>query len=530
MKKVLAALAIVFALSLSAFGQGEPSRAPGRAFVTAYNHWAVQVASGNAATGTQTIQLKQGMVNLTDGRSINPFNVNAPITIDIGANQETVTPTSVSGCGSAAIPGQLPTCAITASFSFLHGPGTFVTSGTFGLQEAINDCASPVQPTKCGMVTVAGDFNGTDTTLFNSVLSPTFSSGATLPGAIAATVTIEDLRSFPPRYWAPEPSAVILIAAPAAPTLGVVTGGLSSGAYKGTEAYVDCRGGISLDSAESAATATTTGVTFPSPAATAGACGWLPRLSTAGGSGNEILAASPLTSANCPLSTLLPTSSIPACAIGATATITAANPSNTAKPSVESNAFVSYTPQPFSGAFPAPFVQNYPFGIFVATATLNASNADAAQIGPIPAGYFNKLCASWDLCIKGATATQAAGSLLTVNVNIANEYAQSPVTVSTLAFPTQTQAAAGTFEGCVTLQTSTTGSSGKFWASTPDGPWVNFLNTVPATQVVTADASAAASSAVNLTKQIYLSVNLQAANANNITGPIINSVSITPRQ
>ena len=174
MKKFLAVLSVVFAFTLAVYGQGEPSRAPGLAYVTAYNRWAVRVAAGNSATGTQTIILSQGYVSLPDGRVIVPFNTNAAVTVDTGsASAETVTPTTVSGCGFQAPPGGLPTCSITATFANTHGPGAIVTSGSFGLQEALND----LNKTTGGLAVIDASFGGTSATISSAT---TFSNAGIL--------------------------------------------------------------------------------------------------------------------------------------------------------------------------------------------------------------------------------------------------------------------------------------------------------------------------------------------------------------
>src|SRR5579872_6565934 len=53
---------------------------------------ALKVTVGNSATGSQTYTLASGAVSLPDGRVIFPLSTSAPITIDVGANAETVTP------------------------------------------------------------------------------------------------------------------------------------------------------------------------------------------------------------------------------------------------------------------------------------------------------------------------------------------------------------------------------------------------------------------------------------------------------
>lgn len=522
------------------YNYGGPPSSGGASNTIALPPSAPALFSGNPATGTATITVKQGYITLPDGRVVFPFCAGStscggatPITVNPGgSNQETVTPTAVSGCNVFPQNTTQPTCQITASFSNLHAAGEDIQSGSAGLQEAANDAGlntpAPSWSTAGVLLNPAGNVVVVDGAWSAGGGTQAMLAAAVLGGQLP-TVAVMDYRLPSPQPWKWLPSAVALIAAPSAPTLTTTTGSLSSGAYKGTEAYVDCMGGISLDSSESAATATTTGVVFPSPAATAGACGWLPRLSTAGGSANEILAASPLTSSICTLSKLVTT--IPVCAIGASATITAANPSSTAKPSVEANAFTTFAAQPVSfSQASSPVVTNFPFGIFVVTGTLNASNADGAQIGPFPAGYFNKLGGKWRVCPKTATATETAGSLYTINLTMAKEYAQSPVTIASSAFPTQTQAGAGTQFGCWVIQTAVTGSSGKFWVSTPYGNFINFANAAVGTQVIIPDATTGNGSAIDLTKQIYLAINLQAANANNITGPIVNSVTVDPEQ
>src|SRR5258707_749504 len=57
-----------------------------------------KVSTGNAATGSSTITVEAGYIALADGRIILPFSVGAPILIGLGTTQETVTPTTVSGC------------------------------------------------------------------------------------------------------------------------------------------------------------------------------------------------------------------------------------------------------------------------------------------------------------------------------------------------------------------------------------------------------------------------------------------------
>ncbi|MGD0630976.1 MAG: hypothetical protein ABR987_16735 [Terracidiphilus sp.] len=90
------------------------------------------VNNGNTATGAQTVQLQFQYASTPDGVSFNPLNTNAPVTVGVGSNAETITPSSVS---NSPVYGQT---SFGATFANLHGQGDLVASGTVGLQEAIN--------------------------------------------------------------------------------------------------------------------------------------------------------------------------------------------------------------------------------------------------------------------------------------------------------------------------------------------------------------------------------------------------------
>lgn len=101
---------------------------------------ALVVDTAPSATGAGTITLVTGQTALTDGTLLFPLNINAPITIGSGTNAETVTPTAVSNATSPNY--QNNPASVTATFSNLHGIGDQVSSGTIGLQEAINAAAA----------------------------------------------------------------------------------------------------------------------------------------------------------------------------------------------------------------------------------------------------------------------------------------------------------------------------------------------------------------------------------------------------
>ena len=91
---------------------------------------ALQVITGSTGTGAYTLTCQpQKSVN-PNAASCVP-TTNTPITVGLGSNAETVTP-------SGAALDTLGNILITATFANAHGAGEQVRSGTVGLQEAIN--------------------------------------------------------------------------------------------------------------------------------------------------------------------------------------------------------------------------------------------------------------------------------------------------------------------------------------------------------------------------------------------------------
>lgn len=96
------------------------------------------VTTAPTAVGAGSLTLQFGYSLTDDGRTFSPLATTAPITVGSGGNAETVTPSAVS----VPTPGILDSTTVTATFANLHGRGDRVSSGTFGLQEAINYQAS----------------------------------------------------------------------------------------------------------------------------------------------------------------------------------------------------------------------------------------------------------------------------------------------------------------------------------------------------------------------------------------------------
>jgi hypothetical protein len=153
----------------------------------------VKILSGPTATGAGTIYLASGSVSLPDGRVIAPFATTAAITVGTGATLETVTPSAVSNCYAGS-----NSCAVTATFTYLHGQGDIVRSGTIGLQEAINDAKNNFAG---GQVVVDGYWKmlgGTSTMITSTAIAQT-------------GVGVTDFRSTGPVYYGKTSSSYVAV-------------------------------------------------------------------------------------------------------------------------------------------------------------------------------------------------------------------------------------------------------------------------------------------------------------------------------
>jgi hypothetical protein len=319
----LTTLALVWATlaPLPARGQQASSFLAGRRVAQSYAYGFGQVpgahvAVGNSATGAATVTVCPAVRALPDGRVVNLFQngILNPVTFDLGtASSETVTPTAVSVVSPAGLTVEADQncAAITATFSFTHAPSQFtgqVRSGTFGLQEAINDAAPS------GLVEVGDEWGGT-----NAILA------AAVP---YVGVSIEDTRQGVPQYWNAVPSvATTYLAVPTALTSTTVGFGLNganttSGTYTGTSTYFVCVAYVDVAGQEGACSTTFSGLTagtgstnqigIAAPAASTGAVGYTVYISLASGS-YSLSYQVPLSSSVCKLT--LVESVTPACQV-----------------------------------------------------------------------------------------------------------------------------------------------------------------------------------------------------------------------
>ncbi len=334
---VLALLSVFLALPVlfqqKASAQGVPpagqSRLSNEYVASNFGRWNLRAQSGSTGTGSYSLTFPAGgyTVNTAAG-SFTPFTTTTRLLVGQGTNQETVTPTTVSGCGISST----GTCTVTATFTNAHGAGTVVRSGSYGLDEALN----VANANGGGVVLVDGTSGITDALIQAST--------ATFPA-----VTIESMfgstNNTNPLYYTIRPTILTAVATPATrvaaatcPTPIIATTVCDSptaavGTWTNADTfvcvfYVDAMGQKSPCSATADyTTAGSLAIFFSSPAASAGAVGWGV---AAGITGYTTAYQLPITSTNCVLNTVEKIT--PACAIGASgsfptpATTTALHP------------------------------------------------------------------------------------------------------------------------------------------------------------------------------------------------------------
>lgn len=291
----------------------------------------LQVATGNTTTGTTSITIVLPCITAGDGTTVCPLATNAPILVGVGTNQDTVTPTALTNCSfpSAAY----GACTVTGSFSHTHGTGEQVTSGSYGLQEAIN---------------LANTNGSGGTVVVDRGWAGFGATNSTITGAAGfSNVVIEDARTGD-SFWSLQPSTLTSLAVPTTLTSGTAAfaaspvGTWANSAYYLCVTYVDALGGEGPCSLTFNETPTLNySLTITSPAASTGAVGWR---AYAGASYNAAYLL-PITSSVCTLTTL--ESVMPACAIGSNGLFLAPNATTT---NIRPNATVS------AGALSSPTV------------------------------------------------------------------------------------------------------------------------------------------------------------------------------
>lgn len=513
MAVVLALLPLAGTQPVMAQGPNPPSNQSfvgGKFVAKNYNYTGMRINSGGgSANTTYSISLNAGSIRLPDGRTIVPFSAGGvnilgqpagfpaiPISVGAGTTQETVTPTAVTGCFVGAANNS---CTITAAFVNAHGAGEVVTSGSSGIQEAINDAA----------------YWGGGTVEVDSSEALNYGGAAAIRVLMAAAtpiwnVSLNDTMNGNSRPWTPTPTGLALAVPTTLTTQAAcdathqtcsdasVAGSASWGSTTyAAVAYMDCFG--NEGPASLAPTVFTSvaskAIDIASPAASAGACGWIPYLSLSGGSYAQAYAIPP-TATVCTLSTLTP---VPSCAIkntnygtvsstygaGGLFTIGGAQvityPVNTGQhftklastvqttasytPMTNSSVTYSYAPSNRVGTCG---ITSYDNTQGIAAGGISASSTAAIPMAlgtwTVPAGCFNYIGAEFRVSGK-FTWTEGSTSAATYNVVIGWDAAGTNTTTIPLALctiaNTHTPAAAAQngYYSC-TIKVLTTGATG----------------------------------------------------------------------
>lgn len=501
--KLTVLFSTILLLAGMAFAQGQPTQGavPGGQYLASlYNYGGAPpytganvpnpliVETGNTATGTQTLILQYGSVTMGNGFTVAPLATNAPITVDVGANAETVTPSAVS-CTTPAI---LDTCTVTATFSNLHAHGARIASGTFGAQEAVNHASQ--QKGNYVLVDNAWANSGGTTAMLNG-------TSATQPISFALNASFEpnatfikDFRSGTESYWYGAPGSTRIAAPTALTKAGGASATLTTSTTGGSIATattprftitcVDQFGGETaaaddsnanaalVDGAGSTNSYTITAAGVP---ATTGCVGFRLYVSASGGTTQtETLAAAAQVTG-----TVAPLCPLPACWAPATAILLTALPATTAAGPPQGTAAAAtslasahttvvnrqsgYSPSmlPFNDTAFAGF-----WPVTVTSATTLVAGFDVMGELQYPAGFFNTLGGSYRICGGGVVTPSAATVAGTWNLrfgpreNSAGTSGEVAVVPFGFVASNQWTAALSHFDFCTDVTVSTVGTSG----------------------------------------------------------------------
>ena len=472
-----------------------------------------KVQTGNGATGSATILLELGYIALPDGRKIVPYSVFAPITIGGQSNQETVTPTAVSGCSPVDTSGA--TCAITASFTNLHSRGEPVVSGTYGLQEAIDDA----------------NLAGGGTVVVDSQWAQIGGTSALLSAALPfPSVVIYDLRTGPSQVWTPLPNTTTLLAAGTTLTPQAACdathqfcsdASVAGSASWGSTVY-GCYTLVDINGNESPCSSTQNFTSVASKAIDMGVSltartdqvvGWKPYLSLSGGSyalaysvplltQPGTLLAVPVSAGVCTLTTLETTT--PACAIanstynqsGSTVGVSSLFKggaqftgypvvTNTLAPEIGSASATAYNPNEEAHATYAyvpgarvgtPGIQSEHI-IFPITAAAQTTVGEVAGSFPIPANFMNYVGRTIEVCgvfVKTSTTADTLTKFqLWWDAEGSNVTAGTPVQITNMQSTYATAlAAAANFQFCQQITTTVASTTTTGGTITPGQGWL----------------------------------------------------------
>ena len=464
-----------------------------------------------------------GALNMS-GRQVNPFNVNASVTIvDPSAGNETIALNAAPAVNGAYV-------TLNLANTLTHNTYD-LRSGTCGLREALNDLGG-----QGGEVIVDQAFYDDGCTAA-TITGMTFS--ATTPPI--ATQLIHDISNGQDVWYSIQAATLSAIGAPTASanltcatTAGLVcqpatTGGTwpNSAEYVG-DIYVDALGQWSPASVTHTLTPAAAGTSilqFNSPAAATGAVGWLP---FGGLSYNVTSYILPVTASNCTLSTVF--TQYPVCAIGAAATIPGPIVTGLINPQAGGVAG-SYAPNPLSHTTFAyaksqrpglPFQAHY--GPFVTCGTLTAGQKCVIGSVPLPTGILNAIGTTLHIWGRMTNTPSTAATASGVSVYIGeptDNSAGAPTAVCTNTVATTTGTSAMSYRFDCAITTNATGATGSVM---PDS-W-QMDNVAGAAGVLGGEQATAAVTLDVLHQDTIELVFLQTSGVENATGPQLQDLHV----
>lgn len=447
----------------------------------------LQIGTGNTAAGVGTIVIIMSQTETQGSAVFRPIALTTPITVGIGANAETVTPTGVTygNLGSAG-PGT-QTVTVTATFSNVHGPQEPVTSGTYGLQEAIN----------------IANANGSGEIV---VTQAWYNAGGTVAMIQAATLPTNgsvDIVDIANGYtWTIAPNSVTVVSAPSAATSATVASqvGVVGTWTAVTEhvlfTYVTADGGETVASADYSFTATVSlAIGGTGPAAATGAVGYRVYIGT---NATTLCYQVPVIAAN---GTVIQCGPIAAFKIGTAFSVATATVAANLIP-VQNTAFPTGVQPVASDNMAQSFATVS--GPFTATGSVTSTVTEMARVA-LPLGFLNQVGRTLRISYDGSW-TPAGTAKLILTISLTSVYTGTATTIWTVTTAASSGAAIANLFGELRFRTAATGATGTIEAHGTVA--YGSATATPQVLVVAGDSVQAVSSSIDLTKQNYLTIGI----------------------
>lgn len=446
----------------------------------------LSILTAPATTGSGSVTLENAILVLTDGNTAFPLNVNAPVLVGSGSNQETVTPTAVTNVTST-VPGQP---GFTATFANLHGIGDPVASASFGLQEAVNDALSRGG----GIVVVDPEWYSVGGTakIIQAVVLPTNGS-----------VQIEDVSTSPTIRWVTSPNSLTVVSAPVAATSATVASqpGVTGTWTAVTEhvlfTYVTADGGETVASSDYSFTATASvAIGGSGPAASTGAVGYKVYIGT---NATTTCYQVPVIAAN---GTVIQCGPIAAFKLGTAFSVALATTSAGNLIPVQNTAFPTGV-QPVASPNMAELFAAVT-GPFTATGSVTSTVTEMARVA-FPTAFLNQVGRTVRVKYIGSW-TPAGTAKLILTISLTSVYTGTATTMWTVTTAASSGAAIANLFGELYLCTAATGATGTVEAHGV----VQYCGATATPQVLISagDSVQAVSSSIDLTKQNYLTIGI----------------------